>query len=112
MMAVPDIVDVVHRLDRLDTRVDTAEARRGARIDAAEARMRAHAEVLAAETRRHFDVVAEGMMSKIQLLAEGIRAVDQKLDRFRDEVRVEFARIDQRFLRVEARLDTLARRML
>lgn len=57
-----------------------------------------------AENRRHFDVVAEGLRSDIRLVAEGVVMVDEKLDRFRDEVRTQFGQVDQRFLRVEARL--------
>jgi hypothetical protein len=58
----------------------------------------------AAETRRHFDVVADRLMDKIQLVGEGVIGVDQKLDRFRGEVADEFRRVDQRLLRLEARI--------
>jgi len=58
----------------------------------------------AAETRRHFDVVAESLRSTIQLIAEGVLTVDRKLDRFADEVRDEFRKVDRRFLKIEARL--------
>src|SRR5436190_18457830 len=58
----------------------------------------------AAESRRHFDVVAEHLTSKIDLVAEGVIGVDQKLDRFRDEVRDEFKRVDQWLWRLEARV--------
>lgn len=58
----------------------------------------------AAETRRHFDVVADRLMDKIQLVGEGVIGVDQKLDRFRGEVVDEFRRVDQRLLRLEARI--------
>jgi len=58
----------------------------------------------AAETRRHFDVVAESLRSTIQVVAEGVLTVDRKLDRFADEVRDEFRKVDRRFLKIEARL--------
>ena len=58
----------------------------------------------AAETRRHFDVVADRLMDKIQLVGEGVIGVNQKLDRFRGEVGDEFRRVDQRLLRLEARI--------
>ena len=43
-------------------------------------------------------------MDKIQLVGEGVIGVDQKLDRFRGEVVDEFRRVDQRLLRLEARI--------
>ena len=43
-----------------------------------------------AETRRHFEVVAEGLRGQMQLLAEGVATLDQKLNRFREEVAGEF----------------------
>ena len=58
----------------------------------------------AAETRRHLDVVADRLMDKIQLVGEGVLGVDQKLDRFRGEVGDQFRRVDQRLLRLEARI--------
>jgi len=58
----------------------------------------------AAETRRHFDVVADRLLDKIQLVGEDVIGVDQKLDRFRGEVGDEFRRVDQRLLRLEARI--------
>ena len=58
----------------------------------------------AAETRRHFDVVVESLRSMVQLIAEGVLTVDRKIDRFADEVRGEFRKVDRRFLKIEARL--------
>ena len=43
-----------------------------------------------AETRRHFDVVAEGLRGQMQLVAEGVATLDEKLNRFREEVAGEF----------------------
>jgi hypothetical protein len=57
----------------------------------------------AQETRRHFDVVAEGMRSEVRVIAEGHTMLSEKLDRFQDEVRREFRRVDRRLLRLEAR---------
>ena len=56
-----------------------------------------------AETRRHFGVVAEGLMTKLELVVEGVRGTNERLDRFQSEVRAQFARVDRRFLRLEAR---------
>lgn len=42
------------------------------------------------ETRRHFDVVAESLRADLRRVAEGVLNVDEKLGRFREEVRVEF----------------------
>ena len=58
----------------------------------------------AAETRRHFDVVAESLRSTIQVIVGGVLTVDRKLDRFADDVRDEFRKVDRRFLKIEARL--------
>ena len=68
------------------------------------AELRAEIAASAAETRRHFDVVADRLTDKIQLVGEGVIGVDQKLDRFRGEVANEFRRVDQRLLRLEARI--------
>jgi hypothetical protein len=72
------------------------------RIDERTAQTRRDVDEQNAETRRHFDVVAENMMVKIELVAEGIRGNNERLDRFRGEVRAEFARVDHRLLRLEA----------
>ena len=65
--------------------------------------IRAEIAASAAETRCHFDVVADRLMDKIQLVGEGVIGLDQKLDRFRDEVADRFVRVDRRLLRLEAR---------
>lgn len=64
----------------------------------------------AAETRRHFEVVAEGLRSEIQVVAEGLSMLDEKVDRFRDEVHQEFGKVDRRFLHLEARIAVLESR--
>jgi len=61
-----------------------------------------HTEALVSENRRFFQVIAEDLVARIQLVAEGVTAVDQKLDRFRAEVRQEFSVVDRRLLRLEA----------
>jgi len=70
---------------------------------ALESDIRAEIAASAAETRCHFDVVADRLMDKIQLVGEGVIGLDQKLDRFRDEVADRFVRVDRRLLRLEAR---------
>jgi hypothetical protein len=57
----------------------------------------------AQETRRHFDVVAEGLRSDVRAIAEGHALLGDKLDRFQEEVRREFRRVDRRLLKLEAR---------
>ena len=64
----------------------------------------------AAETRRHFEVIAEGLRSEVQVVAEGLNALDEKVERFRDEVHQEFSKVDQRFLHLDARIAVLGRR--
>lgn len=90
--------------------VDAVSAETRDHAEAVEARTRQHVETVAAETRRHFDVVAEGLLSKVQLLAEGLGVLDQKVDRFREEVRDEFSKVDRRFLHLEARMAALEHR--
>jgi len=74
------------------------------------------------EIKRHFSVVAEGLEYKIQLLAEGITNVDEKLERFRKEVKEEFkeaksmikfsfAELDRRITTLESEVMSLKRRM-
>jgi hypothetical protein len=64
----------------------------------------------AAETRRHFEVVAESLRSDIQVVAEGLSTLDEKVERFRDEVHQEFGKVDRRFLHLEARIAVLESR--
>ncbi len=56
------------------------------------------------ETRRHLDVVAERLGGRSALVAEGLAGLDQKVDRFREEVAGAFRRVDRRFLKLEVRL--------
>ena len=56
-----------------------------------------------ARTRAHFDAVAERLESQIRLLAEGLAALDQRFEEFRAETRANFAAVDRRLLRLEAR---------
>ena len=46
-------------------------------------------------------------MARIQLVAEGVIGVDQKLDRFREEVRGEFGVVGRRLDRLDARVARL-----
>ena len=45
------------------------------------------------EIKRHFGVVAEGLRTEIRQVAEGVANVDEKLDRFRQEVAEEFKEV-------------------
>lgn len=64
----------------------------------------------ALETRRHFDVVAESLRSEIQAVAEGVSMLDEKVERFRDEVHQEFGNVHRRFLHLDARIAVLESR--
>ena len=95
------------RFDALDARIDGVETTLGARIDTVEAGLvdlRHHVDATAAETRRHFDVAAAALRSTIVVVAEGVAALDERTDRFRNEVREEFAKVDRRFLHLEVRV--------
>lgn len=74
------------------------------------------------EIKRHFGVVAESLEHKIQLVAEGITNVDEKLERFRQEVKEEFreaksmikfsfAELDRRITVIESEVVSLNRRL-
>ena len=91
---------------RTEVRAEFADVRLEMRSGFADVRADLRREIAesAAETRRHFDVVAKSLRSTIQLIAEGVLTVDRKLDRFADEVRDEFRKVDRRFLKIEARL--------
>jgi hypothetical protein len=92
---------------RTRERIEAVEAR----VEAAEVRTRQHVETTGAETRRHFDVVGKALLGKIELVAEGLAAFDERMERFRGEVHENFAKVDRRFLHMEARiLSALERR--
>jgi hypothetical protein len=55
------------------------------------------------ETRRHFDVVGEGLRADIRAIAEGHVGLVERLDRFQQEVRRDFRRVERRLLRLEVR---------
>ena len=54
-------------------------------------------------TRAHFDAVAERLEAQIRVLAEGLTSLDQRFEGFRSETRANFAAVDRRLLRLEAR---------
>ncbi len=59
---------------------------------------RQHAEQLNRETR----ILVEDLHHQIQLVAEGVTTVNEKLDRFHDEVEAKILGIDSRVMRLEA----------
>ena len=81
-----------------------------ARFDRIRPELRQDFQGSAAETRRHFEVIAESLRSEIHVVAEGLNALDEKVDRFRDEVHQEFSKVDRRFLHLDARIAVLERR--
>ncbi|MBI4590618.1 MAG: hypothetical protein HY725_17450 [Candidatus Rokubacteria bacterium] len=80
------------------------------RFDRLRQELRQDIQASAAETRRHFEVIAESLRSEIQVVAEGLNALDEKVERFRDEVRQEFSKVDRQFLHLDARIAVLERR--
>ena len=113
------LASVDARIESVDARVTSVDAHLAsvdaglasldARFPSVDARFEAileHINASASETRRHFDVVAESLRSDIRLLAEGLVALDQKTDRLQNELREEFARVDRRFLHLEARVSS------
>ncbi len=44
------------------------------------------------------------------MVAEGLSTLDEKVERFRDEVHQEFGKVDRRFLHLEARIAVLESR--
>jgi len=69
-----------------------------------ESRILARFDASAVETRRYFGVVAEDLRSDIKAVAEGLGALDEKVERFRGEVREDFVRVDRRLLHLEVRV--------
>ncbi|HET7874158.1 MAG TPA: hypothetical protein VFN71_01430 [Methylomirabilota bacterium] len=64
----------------------------------------------AEETRRYTGVLIESVRTDVRAVAEGVMAVDEKLERFRVEVRDEFGRVDRRLLRLETRVSAFENR--
>ena len=101
------------RLDGFEARVDQRFGTIDERFDAIDERLATvlgHIDATAAETRRHFDVIAETLRSTVRLVADGVARLDEKVERFRDETRESFERVDRRFLRLDVRVSALERR--
>ena len=64
-------------LETMDLRFDAMERRQ----DTTDARLE--------DSRRHLGILIENLDGKIQLVAEGVINVDQKIDRVRDELKIE-----------------------
>jgi glutamate-1-semialdehyde aminotransferase len=98
---------------RQEMSATTAELRQEIHASAEETRLQmeqfqsrilARVDASAAETRRYFGVVAEDLKSDIKAVAEGLGALDEKVERFRGEVREDFGRVDRRLLHLEVRV--------
>ena len=87
---------------RQEIRASAAETR--LQMEQFESRLLARIDASAAETRRYMGVVAEGLKSDIKAVAEGLGALDEKVERFRGEVREDFGRVDRRLLHLEVRV--------
>lgn len=81
-----------------------------ARFDRLRQDLRQDIQASAAETRRHFEVLTESLRSEIRVVVEGLNGLDEKVERFREEVYQEFTKVDRRFLRLDARIAVLERR--
>jgi hypothetical protein len=60
---------------------------------------------------RHTNVVVEGLHGEIRLVAEGVANVDEKLDRFRDEVGGQFEEMRSENRSLYGALDVRVRRL-
>ena len=87
---------------RQEIRENAAQTR--LQMEQFESRILARVDASAAETRRYFGVVAEDLKSDIKAVAEGLGALDEKVERFRGEVREDFGRVDRRLLHLEVRV--------
>ncbi|HEV8640148.1 MAG TPA: hypothetical protein VGV13_03520 [Methylomirabilota bacterium] len=92
------------RIEDVDARLDAVDVGLRRDVAAVNAGLRQHVDAVESRVRRHFDVVAEDLVSKVQLVGEGLGALDEKVERFCDDVRDEFAKVDRRFLHLEARV--------
>ena len=54
------------------------------------------------ETCRHIDAVGQRLLAEIQLVLQRVQALNQNLDRWRDDMRAGFRQVDARLTRLEA----------
>jgi len=87
---------------RQEIRESAAETR--LQMEQFELRILARFDASAVETRQYFGVVAEDLRSDIKAVAEGLGVLDEKVERFRGEVREDFVRVDRRLLHLEVRV--------
>lgn len=73
------------------------------------AETREHAEQLNRESRKHTErlnretrVLVEDVRHQVQLVAKGVLTVNEKLDRFHDDVEAKILKLDRRVMRLEA----------
>ena len=112
----PLIEFIGEKFDRVDQRFEAIDRR------FEEVATKGEVRAQQAETRRHFDVVAEGLRGQMQLLAEGVATLDEKLNRFREEVagefkemksmvRISYAELDRRIQELESNYAALNERV-
>ena len=87
---------------RQEIRASASETR--LQMEQFESRVLARVDASAAETCRYMGVVAEDLRSDIKAVAEGLGALDEKVERFRGEVRKDFSKVDRRLLHLEVRV--------
>ena len=79
-------------------------------IQASAAETRRYIDDRVGETRRHFEVLVEHGESQLRLVAESVIMSNENRERFREEVRERFDRVEHRLLRLEVRLSGPAAR--
>jgi hypothetical protein len=79
-------------------------------IQASAAETRRYIDDRVGETRRHFEVLVEHGRSELQAVAESVIMSNENRERFREEVRERFDRVEHRLLRLEVRLSGPAAR--
>jgi actin-like ATPase involved in cell morphogenesis len=87
---------------RQDIQASAAETR--LQMEQSESRLLARIDASAAETRRYMGVVAEDLKFDIKAVADGLGALDEKVDRFRGEVREDLDKVDRRLLHLQVRV--------
>lgn len=98
----PELRQVLEALDRRFEEQPVDVARQFAEL-------RAHMDRTGQELHRHFGASNEAFRHDTRAIAEGVAGVNQRLEALEAGVRASQASTDQRLLRVEARVSTLAR---
>jgi hypothetical protein len=90
--------------DHLRGEVGTSRDELRGEIQASAAETRQYIDEKVGETRRHFGVLVEHGRSELRAVAESVIMANENHERFREEVRERFDRVEHRLLRLETRL--------